>query len=151
MRDRDEDRDMTASPASIQDATHDAPAQDTRVADLVAHAAIAVSTRGLAKVTDAGALDREDAGAWLSRLLCRRIEHRNSRSEHLFVDVTTGRAVRLVLVRRDTGEPPMIYMAQSPGTSTGTEPDFYRQLVNAARPRGRDTGGMPGRAGGGRP
>ncbi len=149
VRDRDEDRDMTTSPASVQDATHDRPAQDALVADLVAHTAIAVSTRGLTKVTDAGALDREDAGAWLSRLLCRRIEHRYSRSEHLFVDVTTGRAVRLVLVRRDTGEPPTIYMAQSPGI--GTEPDFYRQLVNAARPRGRDAGGMSGRAGGGRP
>ncbi|WP_410646360.1 hypothetical protein [Amycolatopsis sp. cmx-4-54] len=121
---------MTTSTVIVEDAAYFQPAHAARIADLVDFAAIDLATRGLIKVTDAGALDREDAGDWLSSLLCRRIEHRNSPSEHLFVDVTTHRAIRLVLVRCDTGES-MIYMAQTPGI--GTETDFYQQLVDATR------------------
>ncbi|MFI7121919.1 hypothetical protein [Amycolatopsis sp. NPDC049868] len=120
---------MTTSTVTVQDAAHSQPAHAAWIADLVDHAAIDLPRR-LTEVADAGALDREDAGEWLSSLLGRRIEHRTSLSEHLFVDVTTHRAVRLVLIRRDTGVS-MFYMAQSPGT--GTETDFYRQLVDAAR------------------
>ncbi|WP_167406307.1 hypothetical protein [Amycolatopsis thailandensis] len=124
---------MTPSTAVPRAAARHTPEDDAPIADLVDHAAIDVATRGLIRVTDAGALDREDAGTWFSGLLRRRIEHHCSRSEHLLVDVTTHRAVRLVLIRHDTREP-MIYMAQSPGTGTGSKTDFYQELVDAARP-----------------
>ncbi|WP_219152350.1 hypothetical protein [Amycolatopsis sp. TNS106] len=120
---------MTTWTAAAQNAAHSESSPNVLVADLVDHAAINLSRR-LTEVTDAGALDRDDAGVWLSSLLGRQIEHRHSLTEHLFVDVTTHRAVRLVLFRRDTGVP-MFYMAQSPGVGTGT--DLYRQLVDAAR------------------
>ncbi|WP_152610897.1 hypothetical protein [Amycolatopsis sp. MJM2582] len=120
---------MTTSTVTVQEAAHPDLAHAAWIADLVDHAAIDVP-RSLTEVTDAGPLDREDAGEWLSGLLGRWIEHRHSASEHLFVDVTTHRAVRLVQFRCDTGVP-MFYMAQSPGT--GCETDFYRQLVDAAR------------------
>lgn len=121
---------MTTSTVTVQDTAHPDLAHAAWIADLVDHAAIDVVPRGLSKVTDADPLDREDAGKWLSGLLGRRIEHRHSASEHLFVDVTTHRAVRLVQFRRDTGVP-MFYMAQSPGT--GCEPELYQQLVDAAQ------------------
>ncbi|UUV32238.1 hypothetical protein NQK81_01950 [Amycolatopsis roodepoortensis] len=123
---------MTTSTVTVQDTAHPDLAHAAWIADLVDHAAIDVAPRGLSKVTDAGPLDREDAGKWLSGLLDREIEHRHSASEHLFVDVTTHRAVRLVLFRRDNGVP-MFYMAQSPGTGTGTGADLYSQFVDAAR------------------
>ncbi|WP_340682574.1 hypothetical protein LCL61_28420 [Amycolatopsis coloradensis] len=121
---------MTTSTMIVQDTAHSQPAHAAWIADLVDHAAINVAPRGLSKVTDAGPLDCDNAGEWLSSVLGRQIEHRHSSSEHLFVDVTTHSAVRLVCVRCDTGES-MIYMAQSPGT--GSDTDLYRQLVDAAR------------------
>lgn len=126
VRDRDEDRVVTTS--TIVSVARHSPGQDAPLADLVDHAAVAVSRCSLSTVTDGLGLDREDAGARLSSALGRRIVHRSSPTEHLFVDVDTGRAVRLLVDRSHPGAP-VIYMAQSPGPST--EPNLYQQLVDA--------------------
>ncbi|MFC9249937.1 hypothetical protein [Amycolatopsis thailandensis] len=100
------------------------------VEDLVDHATVAVATCRLAKVTDGLLLDSEDTGTRVSSALGRRIVHRCSRSEHVFVDVDAGSAVRLVIDRSSIGEP-VVYMAQSP--SPGTGPGLYQQLVDATQ------------------
>ncbi|HET6288788.1 MAG TPA: hypothetical protein VFG15_18825 [Amycolatopsis sp.] len=148
---------MTTSTAATRHTIQCGQKSSALVADVVDYAAVTLLRRRLSKVTDGMVLDREDAGARLSRTLDRRIEHRCSRSEHLFVDITTGNAVRLVVDRSSTGAPVM-YMAQSP--SPGTEPDLYQQLVDAAQfdqtasgrhAPGIDAHALPARAGGGTP
>ncbi|SDU67241.1 hypothetical protein [Amycolatopsis keratiniphila] len=121
---------MTASTTAVPHAAHPMPKQNIPLDDLVDHALLTVP-RGPTTVTDALVLDREDAGTRLSSSLGRRIVHRSSPSEHLFVDVRTGRAVRLVVDRSDSAHP-VAYMAQSP--SPGTERDLYRQLADATKP-----------------
>ncbi|WP_152546768.1 hypothetical protein [Amycolatopsis orientalis] len=118
---------MTASPRVAPAATHPALEHGVPLADLVDHAAVALAGCSLTRVTDAAVLDRDDAGTWLSSLCGRRIVHRCSVREHLFVDVDTRRAVRIVIDRSDA-HTPVMFMAQSPGPARG----LYQQLVEAA-------------------
>ncbi|WP_143267989.1 hypothetical protein [Amycolatopsis alba] len=121
---------MTTTTAAVPGAAHHTSERVVPLADLVDKAAVKVSEVRATRVDDGLVLDREDAGPLLSDALGRHIVHRCSPTEHWFVDVQAGTAVRLVVDRSDPGHP-VAYMAQSP--SPGSEPDLYRQLVDAAR------------------
>ncbi|MGY6658656.1 hypothetical protein ACXIZN_41510 [Amycolatopsis sp. TRM77291] len=130
MRDRDAGLVVTALAAGTTSVDSQVSEPHGLLADLVDHAAMEVNGCSLTEVTDAVVLDREDAGAWLSGLLDRRIAHRCGPSEHLFVAADTEQAVRIVVARSEVGEP-VTFVAQTP--RVGSEPDLYRQLVDAAR------------------
>ncbi|RSM80526.1 hypothetical protein DL991_10430 [Amycolatopsis sp. WAC 01375] len=142
---------MTASTAPRPPAADHMPAQDAALDDLVDRALVtllALHPRRLSPVDYDPALDREDAGARLSGLLGRRIVHRCSDREHLFVDVESRCAVRLVVVRSDAGTP-VTWMAESP--ARGAEQGLYEHLVDAARRGAAADHGHPPTAGAGRP